>query len=85
MDTNPLPMIGLALIFAVGGRVVDRKPASSNLFFHRGVDTMPLQVLSQECKGTHIMHRQSGPSGYDCIQSELLLEFIQSILARSSG
>ena len=45
MDTRPLPIIGLALIFAAEGRVVDRKLASSNLFFHRGLDTMHLQIL----------------------------------------
>jgi hypothetical protein len=30
MDATPLPIIGLALIFAVEGRVVDQKPASLN-------------------------------------------------------
>jgi hypothetical protein len=47
MDTNPLPIIGLAFIFAVGRRVVDLKPASSNLFFHRGVDTMHLGIVTR--------------------------------------
>ena len=50
MDGSPLPIIGLALIFAVEGRVVDRKLASLKLFFHRGLDTMHLQILVQvEC------------------------------------
>jgi hypothetical protein len=48
MDVSPLPIIGLALIFAVEGRAVDQKLASLNLFFHRGLDTMHLQILVQE-------------------------------------